>query len=226
MHQLGLPHVEASSTTRRANRISRRASRKRRARRIPRVFSDEIERDRAIPVEPLTDDPLELALYRQLRDALALRGTFEPQPGLPGPTRASCPADRTDVGCPYVRCRYHLARIDSCDRAGRPGLASVPRGARGRTLPIIGHAGDQRAPTTLEALWLRGGPMPHTCALDVAELGACGNVEVGKAIGRHRTLVAREVRQEAMRSALRVADEIGMTADELVRGLRELGCGG
>lgn len=65
-----------------------------------------------------------------------------------------------------------------------------------------------------------------SCALDeIARHGKpMTNEQVGDAIGRHRTLVAREVRK-ALGKAARVASGMGMTEGELLRGLRELGAG-
>jgi hypothetical protein len=34
-------------------------------------------------------------------------------------TRDACPADRDAVGCPHVRCRFHMWRLDGHDRPGR-----------------------------------------------------------------------------------------------------------
>jgi hypothetical protein len=75
---------------------------------------------------------------------------YAPVAGVPR-TRADCPTQRP---CPHVHCRHHLFLETADHRAGRPGLASVPRDARGLTLPTQGHAGDTRPGTTLRPGWL------------------------------------------------------------------------
>jgi hypothetical protein len=109
------------SSTQRANKISKRASKQRRSKRV------------SLPVLPLSDS------------------SFTPVDFVPA-TRAECP---TTGLCVHVRCRFNLLRIDACDRAGRPGLASVPRDERGLTLPVSGDAGAERPGTTLQPRWLR-----------------------------------------------------------------------
>lgn len=225
---------------------------------------------------------------------------YLPVAGVPK-TRADCP-DTSEQHCPYVRCRWHLHRLDASDRAGRPGLSSVPRDARGWTLPVDGDVGEERAGTTVVPRWLelerycsvwlersddgqivavnavregewdqfvgalhpgerieaqndnavvvanadvrgvgedvsvvldrdpgefmlrlvrvRGVP---SCALDVIERkGKMNNEQVGDAIGRHRTLVAREVR-EAIRKGLETAEEMGIEQDDFVGALMRMG---
>ena len=62
-----------------------------------------------------------------------------------------------------------------------------------------------------------------TCALDLIEQhGKLTNEQTGQALARHRTLVAREVRS-AMRKAIESAERMGMSSEELLKGLRELG---
>lgn len=199
-----------------------------------------------------------------------LGNRFLPLVGTPR-TRKDCP-DTTKQFCPYVRCRWNLAREDADHRAGRPGLAHVPRDARGWTLPVTGNAGAERAGTTVEPRWLElerrcqvwterdnddrivavnalyenewdnffralhpGEPIEAqrddgtviamvdikpdqsivldrdpqeflfrlvrkrgvpSCAMDeILRNGKMSNEQVGDAIGRHRTLVAREVRR-------------------------------
>lgn len=133
-------------------------------------------------------------------------------------TRAECP---TEKPCPHVLCRFHLWRVDSQDRAGRPGLSQVPRDRRGLTLPVIGNVGHTRAGTTLEARWLET-PVPPSCALDCADKGPCSNEQIGDAFNRHRTLIGKDV-PDAMESAKAKAAELGMSEADLLRGLRELG---
>jgi hypothetical protein len=195
---------------------------------------------------------------------------FLPMVGVP-PTRGDCP-DTSKEGCPFVLCRFHLWRVDACDRAGRPGLASVPRDEHGHTLPVEGDAGEERPGTTLWPAWLelertckvvlvrdddghiesvdtyegweafrehthdgeplevlndgkvvgaaeltsegvkfKGEPSGYvltlrrvrgvpSCALDeIAKHGRMTNEQIGDAIGRHRTLAAREVRRAAIK---------------------------
>ncbi len=241
------------------------------------------------------------SVLRVLQADLIPDGTFRSQAvaGVPA-TRADCPVVRP---CPHVRCRHHLFLEDAEHRAGRPGLSSVPRDSRGRTLHTTGEAGAARAGTTLRPSWLvvRGleierevkvsvwvGPdgvelnetsegtlgywmarlhedepvlvfdddtgqmvakahvkdgavvldreLPEStflvvltrvrevssCALDLK--GKHSNEQVGDAIGRHRTLAARIVKG-ALGKAIEVAAGMGMSADELLVGLRELGAG-
>ena len=66
-------------------------------------------------------------------------------------TRADCPMQRP---CPHL-CRHNLLVEDAEHRAGRPGLSSVPRDARGWTLPVEGDAGEDRPGTTLRPAWLQ-----------------------------------------------------------------------
>jgi hypothetical protein len=77
--------------------------------------------------------------------------------------REECPEQRP---CGHVRCRWHLWRVDSTDRAGRP------------------HHG-QRAPTTLRAGWLET-PTPPSCALDYIERGEMSSSQIAEALGMDR----------------------------------------
>jgi hypothetical protein len=137
-------------------------------------------------------------------------------------TRGDCP---TQKPCPHVRCRHHLWRVDACDRAGRPGLASVPRDEHGHTLRVLGDVGHERAGTTIEARWLES-PVPPSCALD--EIDGKGramtNEECGTSFNRHRTQIARDV-EKASERAKQIADSMGMSEADLLKGLRELGAG-
>jgi hypothetical protein len=76
---------------------------------------------------------------------------FLPLAGVPK-TRGDCPPP--SEYCRYIRCRYHLAMIDAEHRAGRPGLASVPRDARGLTVPVLGDLGGERPGTSFDPRWL------------------------------------------------------------------------
>ena len=222
---------------------------------------------------------------------------FLPVVGVPK-TRAECP-DTAVQPCCYLRCKFHLHRVDADTRAGRPGLSHVPRDARGWTLPVEGRAGEERAGTTAEPRWLeleryckvwverdgdtivavnairegewdqffaalhpdepveavdgsgvvvararigedesvgfdkdpgefivtlrrvRGVP---SCALDeIQRKGKMSNEQVGDAIGRHRTLVARELK-DALRKACETAeDEFGMEREDFVAALMRMG---
>jgi hypothetical protein len=276
-NQQSLP-LGSLTFTQRANKISRAASKRRR-----------------LPV---------------LQPQLIADSGFSPIEGVPA-TRADCPSTAHAI-CPHVRCRYHLFLEDAEHRAGRPGLASVPRDERGLTLPSSGNAGAERPGTTLRPGWLKvrglelerevkvyvspdlelletrrgtldywlkhthaGEPLlaydtvtlglgdeplmlaqaelttDHSvrfdrelpeyvingssalllrrvrpvasCALDEIERrGKMSNEQTGEAIARHRTLVGRETR-EALKKACRAAEELGMSVDDFLHGLHELG---
>jgi hypothetical protein len=263
------------TTAQRANKISRAASKKRR--RLPVLQ----------PSLPVADD------------------AFTPLPGVPR-TRADCP---TTGICPYVRCRFHLLHVSAENRAGRPGLANVPRDAAGLTLPSPGDAGADRPGTTLHPAWLkvrgleverevkvyvtaeyelhelRNGTLDYflahvhpgepllaydtvtlglgdeplllaraevtadkrvkfdrelpeyvingssalllrrvrgisSCALDeIDRHGKMTNEQVGDALHRHRTLVARE-NKEALKKAARKAEEMDVDVEDFVRALK------
>lgn len=138
-------------------------------------------------------------------------------------TRGDCP---TQKPCPHVRCRYHLWRVDGGEdgtRAGRPGLSAVPRNKQGLTLRVLGDVDGSRPGTTLEPRWLES-PVPPSCALDCVDAqGKHSNDQIGKAINRHRTLAAREVDDAALHGERRAQEMFGMTREEFVQGLRELG---
>lgn len=137
-------------------------------------------------------------------------------------TRGECP---TQKPCPHVKCRYHLWRVDGGEngtRAGRPGLSALPRNKRGLTLRVLGDLEGERPGTTLEPRWLES-PVPPSCALDEATQ-ARTNEEAAGRLGRHRTLIAREVKR-ALGKAMEIAESMGMSEGELLRGLRELGAG-
>jgi hypothetical protein len=57
-----------------------------------------------------------------------------------------------------------------------------------------------------------------SCALDVAERGQSGNQAIGDAVGRHRTLVAREIRG-AVTKACAAAERIGVDSEDFVGAL-------
>lgn len=62
-----------------------------------------------------------------------------------------------------------------------------------------------------------------SCALDLIDrYGKLSNEQCGDALGRHRTLIARETKR-ALRKAMVIAAQMGMTEADLLRGLRELG---
>lgn len=119
-------------------------------------------------------------------------------------SRAECP-DTSVTMCGAVQCRHHLFRVDSCDRAGRPSIAKVKRSGKGTgrggwTESVTGDLGDERAGTTLDPLWLdENGEFRfvETCSLNVANRGAHSDTATGALAGRHRTLIAREVKKAA-----------------------------
>lgn len=221
---------------------------------------------------------------------------FEPRTGVPS-SRADCP-DTSKGHCDRIRCKFHLHRIDSEDRAGRPGLSSVPRDERGLTTSIDGDLGEERAGTTVIPRWLEleryctvwlerddagvlvavnavregewdqfvGALHPgervdavndngdvvaradirgecvvldadvqefmlklvrkrgvESCALDVIKRhGKMSNQTIGDAIGRHRTLVAREIK-EAVVKACDTAESMGVDREDFVRALMGMG---
>jgi hypothetical protein len=164
-----------------------------------RRYSPEIERDAKIEIEPqahqaadgLACDIAEHHAYLKRRDARALLGSA-PDP-IPVPaTRAECPADRREHGCGAYSCRHHLWLQTTLP--GRPGLANVPRGPAGLTQRVLGDLGP-KAPPTLEPRWLDGGTLSPSCALDVADEGRHDNLALGVILRRHRTLVARSVKE-------------------------------
>ena len=133
-------------------------------------------------------------------------------------TRGDCP---TAKPCPHVRCRYHLWRVDGGEggtRAGRPGLASVPRDKHGLTLRTPGDVGSERPGTTLEARWLEA-PVPPSCALDLADTGPMDNQSVGRALARHPTLIGRETRG-ALNKGCAEAERRGIEADDFAEAIR------
>jgi hypothetical protein len=77
---------------------------------------------------------------------------FTPREGLPA-NRGECRTAKRH--CEYVRCKWHLFVEAADHRAGRPGLANVPRDERGLTLAAPGHAGHESAGTTLRPAWLK-----------------------------------------------------------------------
>lgn len=85
--------------------------------------------------------------------------------------REGVPASRDECRnglrpCPYVRCKWHLWRIDSADRPGKP------------------HNG-KRAGTTLRPAWLEW-PLPPSCAADYFERGESTSSDIAAAMGTHR----------------------------------------
>jgi hypothetical protein len=79
-----------------------------------------------------------------------------------------------------------------------------------------------RYPDRMFVLLRRVRPV-SSCALDLIDRhGKLTNEQTGNAVGRHRTLVAREVRR-AMEKAKVAAKAMGMTEQELLRGLMEIG---
>jgi hypothetical protein len=82
---------------------------------------------------------------------------------------------------------------------------------------------DREIPShTSEAVVLTRVREVSSCALDLIDrCGEISNEKVGDAVGRHRTLVGREVRRATGKMIERAA-EIGMSESELMRGIAEL----
>lgn len=135
--------------------------------------------------------------------------------GHPPATRGECP-DTSKVMCGAWRCRYFLLRIDAHDRAGRPGLANVPRNDMGHTEKVLGIVGTERPESTLDPRWLdENGNYRHipTCALDeIDRRGKIENEQIGDLMGRHRTLIAR-----VWQSATGKLKARGVTSDDIAR---------
>jgi hypothetical protein len=82
-----------------------------------------------------------------------------------------------------------------------------------------------RNPNAAAVYLHRTRPVP-SCALD--EIDRCGtmsNEQIGDAIGRHRTGVAREIESAIVKKAMVTAAKMGMSEADLLRGLREIGAG-
>jgi hypothetical protein len=248
-----------------------------------------------------------LATIERLHLPIVGQKRFEPKTGTPK-TLADCP-DTSVKPCEYIRCRWHLHRVDADTRAGRPGLGSAPRDARGLVMSVAGDLGEQRAGTTVVPRWLelerycavwverdnddeivalnacREGEWDQfiaalhigedvdaqnengdvvakvnirrepsnddepvyaigldrdpgefmlklvrkrgieSCALHaIARMGRMSNEQAGDCIDRHRTLVARELR-EAVTKACETAEEMGMEREDFVRALMSMGDG-
>jgi hypothetical protein len=150
---------------------------------------------------------------------------WEPEHDVPA-TRADCP-DLTNAICPHYRCRYHLARIDACDRSGRPSLADLPRDERGWTIKQTGSLGDERKTTLDPWIWINADgtqkEKAFSCALQVVDvLGKRNNEQAGAVVNRHRTLIARELKS-ALISAVESGERYGISPDDLKATLIALG---
>jgi hypothetical protein len=99
---------------------------------------------------------------RSVRLKLIDGNTVELREGVPA-SRAECKDGPRPCG--YVRCKFHLWRIDAEDREGNPQF---------------GNAG-----TTLRPAWLEW-PTPPSCALDLADAGETEVREIARAMGMHR----------------------------------------
>lgn len=82
--------------------------------------------------------------------------SFEVKPGLPPGGREEC--RNGERPCPYIRCSWHLWRVDGNDRQGRRGRG----GFDGR------DSAERKLGTTVEPRWLEY-PTPQCCGLDIAE---------------------------------------------------------
>jgi hypothetical protein len=99
---------------------------------------------------------------RSVRLKLIDGNTVELREGVPA-SRAECKDGPRPCG--YVRCKFHLWRIDAADREGNPGF---------------GEPG-----TTLRPAWLQW-PTPPSCALDLADRGEMEDREIAQAMGMHK----------------------------------------
>jgi hypothetical protein len=172
-------------------------------------WSPEMVRDRAAPIAEEFETREQ---WIRVRNAWALRGSWEPRTDVPR-TRGECPDYRP---CDRIRCAMHLW-ID-LEPTGRPGLARVPRDAKGRTLAVAGDmANGERSKARIDnsAPWLEH-PLRPSCALDLADRGPSDNLKLATATGRHRTLVARIVRRAVQSLALR-----GVNTEDLMRLVKE-----
>lgn len=131
-------------------------------------------------------------------------------------TRADCPTERP---CPHIRCRMHLWTVPV---AGRPGLSGVRRNQRGHVISQSGDLPPNGDRIRLEPRCWLGTKTAPSCALDVAATGRKSNIEVSEATGRHRTLIAREIKG-ALRKACGVAEEMGIDQADFVRTLMQMG---
>lgn len=106
--------------------------------------------------------------------------------------------------CGYVRCKFHLWRIDADERAGN-----------------YQQGGGLEPSTTLRPAWLEW-PVPPSCALDCAEKGGMDANGVAEAMGMHRTnlwLITQRANMQTAFDELRalLADgggEVGITSDD------------
>ena len=117
---------------------------------------------------------------------------------------------------------YWLARL----HVGEPVLAFNDNAeliAKGRLRAAGEMEFDRALPVgTISAVVLTRVRGVASCALDeIEKRGELTNEQVGDAVGRHRTLVGREVKRATGR-AVEAAGRMGMSADDLMAGLREL----
>lgn len=120
---------------------------------------------------------------------IADRG-WSPREGLPPGGRDEC--RHGERPCPYVRCWYHLWRIDTEDREGKP------------------HNG-KRAPTTLRPRWLEY-PTPACCGADLIEQDP---IDTPVAVRLHMETPAGEkvsLKIRPARSAKEIGRALGITA--------------
>jgi hypothetical protein len=151
--------------------------------------------------------------------------SWEPDDSVPE-TRGDCP-DISHAICPHYRCRYHLARIDACDRSGRPSLSSLPRDSRGWTMKQLGSLGDDRRTTLDPWIWMNADgtqkEQAFSCALQVVDvLGKRNNEQTGEVVNRHRTLIARELKA-AVVSAVESGERYGISPEDLKATLIAMG---
>lgn len=122
---------------------------------------------------------------------------WRPVSGLPEGGREECRSGERP--CVHVRCRYHLWRIDACDREGNPDL---------------------EAGTTLRPRWLEV-PTPACCALDVIEAQSpAPYTRYRSRVGARLQLGGDPVRLEQHRTAEEVAELVGVSprrVEQIVR---------
>ena len=124
---------------------------------------------------------------------------------------------------------YWLARLHIgervgvfCDEDETPAVIAMAELTPERTIKFDRDLPDRMVGTTANIILARSRQV-SSCALDLIDQhGKLTNEQTGDAVGRHRTLVAREVRR-ALGKAIEAAEEMGMTKGDLMRGLGMIG---
>lgn len=114
-------------------------------------------------------------------------------------TRADCPTDRDVIGCPHVRCRHHMWRLDSWDRPGRPSVDP--------------ETGLLKRPPTILRRYTRS-----SCGLDIVAENPLGirATEIAKLEDKSR----RRLQQEIKRAVLKLK-AAGVDVSEFLELLRQ-----